>query len=107
MNEEWWQCFDSNACRTLRIVDDKIAYYTGCSTPAYIDIFDKYFGTSYESLLKKGDRINIYDESVTLDDFLNFHQPIMFCAHCRRRTGIFYKNNEVSEKSKNEWEMSY
>jgi organic radical activating enzyme len=107
MNEEWWQCFDSNACHTLRIIDDKTAYYTGCSAPVYIDIFDKYFGTSYESLLKKGDRINIYDESTTLDDFLNFHQPIMFCAHCRRRTGIYYNNNEISEKSRNEWEMPF
>jgi len=101
MNEEWHQCSDANSCHTLRIIEDK-AYYTGCSTPVYIDTLDRYFGTRFESLLKKGDRIDIFDPNTTLDDLLNFHQPLHFCAHCKREK-IKFNNNEISEKSKKEW----
>jgi len=101
MNEEWHQCFDRNCCHTLRIIGDK-AYFTGCSTPCYIDILDKYFNTNFESLLKKGDRVDIFDPNTTLDDILNFHQPIYFCAYCRRRTGVRF-GSELSTKSRDEW----
>jgi ABC-2 type transport system ATP-binding protein len=102
MCEEWDKCCDVNACHILRIFEDK-AYYTGCSTPVFLDILDDYFKTSFEKLLKKGDRIDIFDPNVTLDDILNFHQPLHFCAYCRRRTGIWFNNTEISEKSQNEW----
>ncbi|MDR2409390.1 MAG: 4Fe-4S cluster-binding domain-containing protein [Bacteroidales bacterium] len=105
MNEEWDKCCDTNCCNTLRIIGDK-AYFTGCSTPVFLDILDNYFGTSYEKLIRKGDRIDIYDPTITLDDFLKFHQPIPMCAYCRRRTGVWF-NLEKSEKNKNEWIAKY
>jgi MoaA/NifB/PqqE/SkfB family radical SAM enzyme len=104
MNEEWEKCSDKNCCHTLRIIGDK-AYYTGCSMPVYLDTLDKYFNTNFESLLKKGDRVDIFDPNTTLDDLLNFHQPIHFCAHCRRRTGVTFET-ELSTKSKDEWIFS-
>jgi len=103
MSNEWERCSDGNSCHTLRIIDDNTAYYTGCSTPAYIDIFDEYFNISFENLLKKGDRINIFNKDTSLNTLLDFHQPIAFCAHCRRRTGIFYENTEISERNIDEW----
>lgn len=102
MNEEWDKCCDANACHVLRIMGDK-AYYTGCSAPVFLDILDNHFGTDFESLLKKGDRVDIFDPNTTLDDILNFHQPIHFCAHCRRRNSNPINNDEISEKSKDEW----
>lgn len=102
MNEEWDKCCDKNSCNNIRIIGDR-AYFTGCTAPVYVDVLDKYFGTSFEKLLKKGDRIDLFDKNTTLDDLLNFHQPIMFCAHCRRRTNTFFDNTKLSGKSKDEW----
>lgn len=102
MSDTYILCHDAYACNLLRIIDEKTAYFTPCPGACFLDIVDKNFGTNLESRLTKKDKIDIWDDSVTAEDFCKFIGPIPFCGYCRRNEQELFQP-ELSKKSRDEW----
>ena len=71
-----------------------------CPIQAYIDIFNDYFNENF--IVKDGDILDIYDDSVTDETICNFYtHKNDFCKYCRKP--IENIEWEKSKKDKNEW----
>ena len=71
-----------------------------CPIQAYIDIFNDYFNENF--VVKDGDILDIYDDSVTDETICNFYtHKNDFCKYCRKP--IENIEWEKSKKDKNEW----
>ena len=94
--ESFRLCTQAGKCITL-----KNGRLYPCSTAAYADLFDRYFGEHFD--YSEQDYVDIYKTADSAGILHRLSRPIPFCRYCgipNIQRGLRW---EISKKEKSEW----